>query len=195
MIIAIMGRSCSGKDTLIQWLCKHKDYTRIITYTTRSPRVHEINGLDYNFVSDEYFQYMKDHHRFIESADYTVADGSIWHYGSQISEVEYKSDTKYLIALTPEGIRNMNQKIPSKYRRCIYLDISSNLALDRALRRDGNTPEVFRRNKADVSMFDRVDIHFLANSTIHIHDHQSIEALGTELDNRINTVISKENYI
>lgn len=64
-IIAIIGPSCSGKDTLMRQLFirfsmadlmerfPHVYY--IISTTTRPPRKREVNHQDYHFVSDELF--------------------------------------------------------------------------------------------------------------------------------------------
>ena len=64
-IIAIIGPSCAGKDTLMRQLFirfsmadlmerfPHVYY--IISTTTRPPREHEVNHQDYHFVSDELF--------------------------------------------------------------------------------------------------------------------------------------------
>lgn len=186
-----MGRSCSGKDTMINWLCKTDEkYKRIITYTTRPKRQFEINGLDYNFVSDEYFQYMRTHNQLIECADYLVADGSFWWYGSQITEEQYKSDTIYLIALTPGGIVNMNRKIPKKYRASIYFDIPADLALERALKRDGTTEEVYRRHKADSKMFDSVTTQLIPDATIKIRNGKLIN-LGRDVDYEIMKLVKE----
>lgn len=37
-IYLIVGRSGSGKDTVVDYLCKHYGYKRIVSYTTRPPR-------------------------------------------------------------------------------------------------------------------------------------------------------------
>ena len=59
-IIILIGESAVGKDTLCTYLVDNNGYERIVTYTTRPPRDNEIDGVDYNFVSQEDFQEMID---------------------------------------------------------------------------------------------------------------------------------------
>lgn len=62
IIIAITGPSCAGKDTLM-WQLYTKFYQRdmierfshiyyIVSSTTRPPRVNEVDGKDYHFISN-----------------------------------------------------------------------------------------------------------------------------------------------
>lgn len=51
-IIALIGESGSGKDTLMkEFLMLHKDCNEIISCTTRPRREGEIDGKNYNFLS------------------------------------------------------------------------------------------------------------------------------------------------
>ena len=75
-IIAIIGPSCSGKDTLMheiflqfcaaQFFDAFPDVFYIISTTTRPPRSGEINHKDYHFISDEKFQELIDRDCFLE---------------------------------------------------------------------------------------------------------------------------------
>lgn len=53
-MICIEGKSCSGKDTIVNILIQ-MGYTRAITYTTRPPRIGEIDGREYHFISEKKF--------------------------------------------------------------------------------------------------------------------------------------------
>ena len=58
-VIAIIGKSGSGKDTLLnkffENFSRKNVLHKIISYTTRPPRENEVNGKDYFFVSKEEF--------------------------------------------------------------------------------------------------------------------------------------------
>jgi guanylate kinase len=54
-ILTITGRSLSGKTTLARCLEQSGDFQEIISHTTRAPRVGELVGKDYHFVSDKEF--------------------------------------------------------------------------------------------------------------------------------------------
>ena len=55
ILIPIIGKSASGKDTALKQLYKEfkKDYdvSVIVSDTTRPPRDGERNGIDYNFIT------------------------------------------------------------------------------------------------------------------------------------------------
>ena len=58
LVVVISGPSGSGKSTVIQEiLSKKKNTAQISTYTTREPRVGEIDGRQYNFISPK--EYLK----------------------------------------------------------------------------------------------------------------------------------------
>ncbi len=54
LLVVISGPSGSGKSTIIQNLLRNRNNaSQISTYTTRSPRVGEIHGEQYNFISSK----------------------------------------------------------------------------------------------------------------------------------------------
>lgn len=54
MLTIIMGRTCSGKSTIVKELKKY-GFHLILTTTTRPKREKEIQNVDYHFVSEEEF--------------------------------------------------------------------------------------------------------------------------------------------
>ena len=67
-LIIITAPSGAGKTTLIKKLLKNDDFVLSVSYTTRSPRVGEVDGRDYHFISDEEFLDKKDNDFFAEWA-------------------------------------------------------------------------------------------------------------------------------
>ncbi len=67
-LIIITAPSGAGKTTLIRKLLKDNNYKLSVSYTTRSPRKGEINGIDYNFINDKEFLQKKDSNFFAEWA-------------------------------------------------------------------------------------------------------------------------------
>ena len=57
MSICLIGKSCSGKDTVTKELIS-MGYEKIITYTTRPQRNGEIDGIHYHFISEKLFKKM-----------------------------------------------------------------------------------------------------------------------------------------
>jgi len=54
-IICIIGKTCTGKDTLTRFLYTHFNISHIVSYTTRPKRDSETNGKEHHFITeDEY---------------------------------------------------------------------------------------------------------------------------------------------
>ena len=54
MIVVLLGKTSSGKDTVCNQLIQ-KGYKKLVTYTTRPMRPGEIQDVTYHFISDEDF--------------------------------------------------------------------------------------------------------------------------------------------
>ena len=65
-IIILCGQSGSGKDTIATKLINNHFY-RVITNTTRPPRNGEVDGVDYNFITDLDFYALMGYNVFIYS--------------------------------------------------------------------------------------------------------------------------------
>lgn len=82
VIIAICGKSASGKDTLaksLYSLLKQKGFSvrMIVSDTTRPARINEIDGKDYNFISNQEFQQKIKNYKYLEWTEFRG-----WFYGS-----------------------------------------------------------------------------------------------------------------
>lgn len=82
IIIAICGKSATGKDTLANWLLSMLKINNIpanmiISDTTRPPRVFEKNGIDYNFLTESEFHNKINNEDYLE---YSSFNG--WFYGT-----------------------------------------------------------------------------------------------------------------
>lgn len=66
----ITAASGAGKTSLVKALLQLDDQLKIsVSHTTRAPRVGEVNGVDYHFVSDATFLTLLDAGKFLESAE------------------------------------------------------------------------------------------------------------------------------
>ena len=85
LVIVISGPSGSGKSTVINALCETDETLRLsVSATTRKPRPHEVEGVDYHFLSKPEFETAIQQHRFLEWAEY---GGNL--YGTLKSELAY----------------------------------------------------------------------------------------------------------
>ncbi len=170
-MIVILGKTCSGKDTVVNRLIEKYEYERIISYTTRPKRKGEIQDKTYHFISEDEFFSKIDSEFFLEYKKYETADG-IWYYGSAKEDYE-KADDKTVIILTPSGLsalklwtsrNNIKLDINPLY---IYANIQT--IRDRLKKRGDKKEEADRRIKADSVDFknvvDIVDKIFYNNET------------------------------
>ena len=68
IMVILSSPSGAGKTTLTKLIAESKDFNISISHTTRKPRVSEINGKDYYFISNEKFQEMIEKNEFLEYA-------------------------------------------------------------------------------------------------------------------------------
>lgn len=89
-ILILSGSSGSGKSTLVRMLVdKYPQFSRVITVTSRKPRVGEKNGVDYYFFTRNDFMRRIKRGEFLE---YTFIKKREQYYGTLKSEVMEKLD-------------------------------------------------------------------------------------------------------
>ena len=54
-LLVLMGKSCSGKDTITNELINKHGYEKFVPYTTRPMRDGEIQDQTYHFISEDEF--------------------------------------------------------------------------------------------------------------------------------------------
>lgn len=106
MIIVLLGASGSGKSTIENELATHHGFEKIISYTTRQPRVGEENGKDYYFTENNTFAAMINTGVLAEYDEYS--QGRL--YGTLKSDYV---DGNKVVVLTPNGLRQLKQSCPN----------------------------------------------------------------------------------
>lgn len=133
-LIIVCGKTNSGKSTLKNALLQH-GFESIVTYTTRSPRPGEVNGVDYHFVSEETFENLKKE-QLLEWSGYSK-DGNIIQVGS--SKDSYRQPGKHVAILDVAGLKALKESnIPYE---AYYLDIPKNELIRRARQRGTESDE------------------------------------------------------
>lgn len=149
MLIILVGKTCSGKTVIRDELNK-LGYKSIITTTTRPMRLGEINGVTYDFISEEEFKNKIDEDYFIEYTSYNVADGSTWYYGTPKSV--FNKDG--IIILNPAGIKNIPK---SDDNLIFYISCPEDEIRKRLFNRGDNIKEATRRMLADRKDFEDIE--------------------------------------
>lgn len=83
-IFILSGPSGAGEDSIIEGLRKYFEIERIITTTTREPRLGEIDGFSYYFIPKEEFLKRRENGEFVEWAE--QYNGNL--YGVTKEEIE-----------------------------------------------------------------------------------------------------------
>jgi guanylate kinase len=156
-MIVLVGESASGKSSIEKHLVENYGYNKIVSYTTRDPRIGEVDGVDYHFISVEQFKLLKEQGFFAETAIYNE-----WHYG--IAKEDCTDDK--VAVLTPHGLRQVS-KIQSINVTSFYINIPRRDRLIKILQRGDNIEEAYRRSLSDVGQFDGIADevnHIICNS-------------------------------
>ena len=68
-MIILSSPSGAGKTTLVKLISKQKKYFTSVSHTTRTPRLNEIDGIDYFFIDKSQFQNLINKNEFLEFAE------------------------------------------------------------------------------------------------------------------------------
>lgn len=100
-LITITAPTCSGKSYLMAALEKSLGFTRIVSTTTRAPRVTEIQGVDYDFISYQKSRELERTGSFAELVEFNGV-----RYGVTKVEMNRKmgSDKPPMVILEPQGL-------------------------------------------------------------------------------------------
>lgn len=96
LIVALVGKAGSGKDTILKALCeKYPEYNMIVSCTTRPKREGEADGVNYHFLTGEQFARKVLNGDMLEATSFNG-----WHYGTSISALK---DGVNIGVFNPEG--------------------------------------------------------------------------------------------
>ena len=108
-LIVLSGPGGVGKSSVAKYLKENSELHVSVSATTRSPRVNEIEGVDYFFYSQERFDRAIANNEFLEWADFA---GN--RYGTPRSAVEQslQSGRSVLLEIEIAGAKQIKAKIP-----------------------------------------------------------------------------------
>lgn len=149
-VIAICGKSASGKDTLLRYtIMNYMWLHKIINCTTRPPRENEVNGKNYHFLSLEEFA----HKDAIEGKMIEVTKFREWYYGTSVEDLS--PDAINIGVFNPAGIYALMQREDVDLY-VVQVVASDKTRLLRSLTREDNpdVDEIVRRYLADKEDFE-----------------------------------------
>lgn len=153
MIVVLLGASGSGKSTIENELSIHYEFNKIISYTTRQPRIGEENGKDYWFINNETFDEILKDDLFAEYDKYSQNRL----YGTL--KTDYIDGDK-VVVLTPNGLRQLKKNCPNEDIFSVLVESNLGTRIKRYIDRCGvnkfnfdDKNEIAARVERDFGMF------------------------------------------
>ena len=176
VIIAICGAAASGKDTLLNALAPALGATKIISDTTRPPRVGEKNGINYNFITENEFDWRLVNGKYLEFSRFRG-----WLYGTSKDAVCGKVN---IGVFNMDGMLSLYQYKDMYEIIPIYLKTPVWTRIKRYISRDGRfTWECVRRLFTDVRQF------FFAESYLDAMYPQHLVLKNFKIDQNLNDLV------
>lgn len=167
-IVYIMGKSCTGKDTIYKRLLQNNELAlnKKIPYTTRPIRQKEIDGVEYHFVTEEKYQELKNTNVIIEERSYDTFHG-LWRYFT-VDDEDMRNDTGNFIMIgTLEAYGSIKRYFGDENVIPVLIELDDGDRLQRALNRE---------KKQKVPKYEELCRRFLADS--RDFSHEKIEQAG-----------------
>lgn len=183
-MLVILGKTASGKNTIVNELVKNYGFKQLVTYTTRPKRKGEIEDVTYHYISLEEFKKKDREGFFAETAYYSPASGGEWAYGTSLEDLE-NADNKTVVILNPNGFYSI-AGTPYENPYCIqsvYIRAKDSILYERLGKRGDTAREAARRISSDREDFesigDCVDFWIANDGTF------SIEEIAAAINRRV----------
>lgn len=160
-IFCLMGKSSSGKDTIFRELLKEEvlKLKPVISYTTRSMRINEVDGREYYFINEKELEAYEEKNKVIEQRVYQTVHGP-WHYATiDDGQIDLES-ANYIMIVTLEAYKSLVKYFGQEHIIPIYVEVEDGERLERAISRERkqakpNYEEICRRFLADTIDFSK----------------------------------------
>lgn len=177
-MLILAGKTASGKNAVVNKLVKEYGYRQVVTSTTRPMRKGEKQDITYHFISEEDFKQKINEGLFAEYKTYNTEFG-VWYYGTSLEDLE-NADNKSVIILTPQGYRDIRDKLPGKDITVIYLYANDKTLKNRLIKRGDDSKEAQRRLQHDYEDFKGFENE--VNRIIYNNE-------GTNIDDVVNKIL------
>ena len=110
VLLILCGPSGVGKTSIAQALLdRHDDLSMSISYTTRTRRGQEANGVDYHFVEESEFEQMKAREAF---AEWASVHGNFYGTSTKVIEDAWADGRDLLFDIDYQGAKQLKKRYP-----------------------------------------------------------------------------------
>lgn len=172
-IFCLIGKSSSGKDTIFKRVINENvGLKRVVMSTTRPMRPGEVDGIDYNFVTDDQFKDALLAGNVVEHRSYSTIHG-LWSYFTTASA--FTGDHNFLTTSTVDAVNILREHFGIDNVVVVNIEVDDGVRLQRALTRElngsRNFSEMCRRFLSDTDDFSKDNLSTLDNLiTVHNDD-------------------------
>lgn len=157
-IICIIGKSGSGKDTIMREVLKTlgDNIKRIVQHTTRPKRAGEVNGREYFFITNKEYNQLVDEGKVITSKSYETCNG-MYRYLT-VDPTAESDNSVFITVATPDTVSNFQERYGEENVFVIEIKVPDKTLLTRMINRESrektpNYSEVCRRFLSDAKDF------------------------------------------
>ena len=146
-MLALIGKSGSGKTTIEDTLIREHGFKRAISHTSREKTVNDVERANYYFVSKAEMERLWETGELVERVDYL---DNIYGF----VESECKPDR--VVAVLPDGLKQLNRRKDLNIFS-VYLDVSYDVRKERMSGRGDSDENVEKRLRNDDEVFAGVE--------------------------------------
>lgn len=174
MIIAIVGKTNSGKDSIAKRIEQIWGIPMLVSYTTRPKRDYEVNGKEHWFVTPEKMALMRKSKKVLA---YTRNDTT----GIEYCAMHDFGDKPIVYIINPDGIKWLKEH--SQYNQgltVIYVHTDEDIIINRGIARGDNPDVLNTRLASERQEFDA----FYTNKEFDycISNNAGVDALNIQVD-------------
>ena len=187
-LFCVVGKSCSGKTTILNDVLSKLDIPVLLSSTTRPPRADEVDGIDYNFVTMSEFDNDYKNENVLEYDCFRIDSlKQTWVYYSKKSDL-LLPNTSQIKILSPVGLSQlMSNKELKENIVSIFIDCPDRLRQKRYLSRATSPDSMNDRFSRDERNFEHLFTDYIIindeNTSINEASNQIINIIERELRN------------
>ena len=187
-LFVILGKSASGKSTIMREVLSKLEIPVLLSCTTRPPRPNEVDGIDYNFVTFSTFDEDYKNENILEYDVFRIDSlKETWVYYTKKSDLLLPTTSQIKI-VSPVGLAQlMGNKELRDDIVSIYIDAPDKLRKKRYLTRSTSPDSMNDRFERDNQAFQHLFTDYIIlndeNTSINEASNQLINIIERELRN------------